>query len=60
MIKINHIEDADVATLRKINERLYDATILKDGDRRDLANLMRLILGRIEIAEVEVKEREDG
>ena len=60
MTKINHIEDADIATLRRINERLFDATILKDGDRRDLANLMWLILERIVTGEVDLKETQDG
>lgn len=60
MTKINHIEDADLRTLRNILHRLYDDRALSDHDRRDLANLMWLILSRIETAEVEVKEPEHG
>ena len=60
MMKVNHLEDADLETLRKIMQRLYDGTVLPDGDRRDLANLMWLILGRIETANVEVVETQNG
>lgn len=59
-MRINHIEDADIRTLRQILARLYDATRLSDGDRRDLAHIMHLILDRIETAEAEVKEPEHG
>jgi hypothetical protein len=59
-MRVNHLEDADLETLRKIMQRLYDGTVLPDGDRRDLANLMWLILGRVETAEVDLKEHQDG
>ena len=59
MAKINHIEDADLQTLRNILLRLYDATRLPDDERRDMANLMWLVLGRIETADVDV-EHEHG
>jgi len=58
--RFNHIDDADLTTLRNINGRLYDAVALKDGDRRDLANLMRLILNRVEAVYLDVKEPEHG
>jgi hypothetical protein len=57
---VNHIDDADIATLRNILHRLYDATRIPDGERRDLATIMHLILDRIVTAEVEVKEPEHG
>jgi hypothetical protein len=59
-MRINHVEDADIATLRNILVRLYDATRLSDDERRDLATIMHLILDRIETADVEVKEPEHG
>ena len=55
-MRINHLDDADLATLRNILHRLYDARPLSDHDRRDMANLMRLILGRVETADVELME----
>jgi hypothetical protein len=59
-MKINHIDDADVANLRMILRRMYDTPQMRDDERRDLANLLWLVIGRIETAEVEIKEHEDG
>jgi hypothetical protein len=58
--RLNHIDDADLTTLRNINGRLYDAVALTDPDRRELAKLMRLILNRVEAVYIEVKEPEHG
>ena len=59
-LRLNHIDDADLTTLRNINGRLYDAVALTDGDRRELAKLMRLILNRVEAVYIEGKEHADG
>ena len=59
-MRLNHIEDADLQTLRNILLRLGPTpTRLPDDERRDMANLMWLVLGRIETADVEV-EHEHG
>jgi hypothetical protein len=59
--RINHLDDADLKTLRNIMHRLYDDGIsLTRGDRRDLAHVMLLILDRVETAEAEIKEPEHG
>lgn len=59
---VNHIETADLKTLREIQRRLYndDGKHPNFDERRDMAHLMWLILDRVETAEVELKEREDG
>ena len=61
-MKINHIDDADLKTLRNITHRLYndDGKHPNFDERREMAYLMWLILGRIETAEVELKEHQDG
>ena len=59
-MKVNHIDDADFKTLRSIALRLYDAVRLLDDERRDLANLMWLILSRVETADVQIEEHADG
>lgn len=59
-MKVNHIEDADLKTLRNIMHRLYDAIRLTADERRDLAQVMDLILDRVETAEVDLKEHQDG
>jgi hypothetical protein len=58
MTRVNHIDDADLATLRNILLRLYDATTLSADERRDVAHILYLILDRIETADVKV-EHED-
>jgi len=40
------IDADDYARLQRINSRLYDDRPLSPDDRRDLANLMRVILDR--------------
>lgn len=54
----NHIESADIATLKSIADRLGNGMRMDDNERRNVSHLMWLILTRIE--HVEVKEHEDG
>jgi hypothetical protein len=52
-VKINHIDDEDLERLRQINKRLYgDGRPLAPDERRDLANLMRVILDHVETVDV--------
>jgi hypothetical protein len=52
-VKINHIDDEDLEKLRHINKRLYgDGQALTPDERRDLANLMRVVLDQVETVDL--------
>lgn len=47
-INVNHVEEADLAMVRMVKERLYNDRGLSLDERRNLAKVLEGVLARVE------------
>lgn len=59
-VKLNHIEDADMKTLRSIANQLGNGYRMGEIERRNISNLIFLILDRIVPMTVDEDEMHAG